>query len=52
LVTEQNGEEVFKVESGPNALPIGAGTISESPDACTYPMSMSTATSWGFVIPS
>jgi len=48
---EQNGEEVFYVESSYNGLPVGAGTITESPDACSYPMSMSTATNWVFVIP-
>jgi hypothetical protein len=50
LATEQNGEHVFQVESYP-AVPVGAGTISESPDACTYPMSMSTAATFVLVIP-
>jgi hypothetical protein len=45
----QNGQKTFQIETlAP--LTTGVGTISESPDSCTYPASMTTSTNLVFTI--
>ena len=44
-VTEQNGQDVFEVESTA-IVPNGAGTITETPRSCTFPTSLVTSVNW------